>query len=117
MPEEVVNLPGLARGAAVELWAEELKKVIANILDVNTDPKAVREITLKASIQPNEERTNAMVSIAVTSKLASFKPATTIFYVARRKGECIAVESNPDQISLLEQEGPARLTAVPGGKD
>lgn len=57
--EEIVNLPGLARGAAVELWAEELKKVAANILDVNTDPKATREITLKATILPNEDRTNA----------------------------------------------------------
>jgi hypothetical protein len=115
--EEIVNLPGLARGAAVELWAEELKKVAANILDVNTDPKAAREITLKATILPNEDRTNAMVSIAVTSKLASFKPATTIFYLARRSGAAVVVESNPDQMTLLKQDEPARFESVQGGKD
>jgi hypothetical protein len=69
--EEIVNLPGLARGAAVELWAEELKKVAANILDVNTDPKATREITLKATIQPNEDRTNAMVAPPTRSRRRS----------------------------------------------
>lgn len=115
--EQEVTLGGLAGGGAAELWDAELKKCIENILDVNTDPKAKRELSLKLTMLPNEDRNNAAVAVEVTSKLPGLKPTSTVIYFAKKGGKVIVVESDPKQMSLLAQEEPTKLTPVKGGKE
>lgn len=71
---EDVTLVNLNNGAAVELFDLELRRVIENIEDENVKPDAVREITLKVTIKPNEDRDLAAVAISCKSKLAATKP-------------------------------------------
>lgn len=110
--EEKVTLPSLAKGAAAELFEKELQKAIANILDINTEAKAPREVILRVKMTPNEDRNIAQTEVRIESKLASFKPAETVLYVGKKAGVCIAVESNPEQMSLLNAEEPAPFRAV-----
>lgn len=44
--EYVISLATLNKGAAIELFEQELKRVIENIADPNVEPTAKRKITL-----------------------------------------------------------------------
>jgi hypothetical protein len=102
MAEETeVSLESLGNGAAVELFSDALGKVLNNIVDINTDPKAVREVTLKVKIKPNEDREVGQVQISTATKLAPIKSVDTVVFIGRRGGQAIAVESNPKQPGLF----------------
>lgn len=115
MPEEPVTLISLGGGALVEHFDIELERVLKNIEDVNTDPKAARVINLKVTFRPNEERQVADVHINASSKLASIKQTRTVIYMGRRHGKTMAVESNPQQSGLFDEKKPvpANVTAMP----
>ena len=64
--EHRITLDNMARGAAIELFDMELKKVLANLDDLNRDPKAVREINLTVKFTPTE--TPGIVVLDVQTK-------------------------------------------------
>jgi hypothetical protein len=101
-----VRLDTLNQGAAVEMFGRELEKVLTNITDPNTSATAVREITIKVTFKPNEDREVGIVGIAAASKLAPFKPVQTMVYIGMRKGKPTAMENNPKQLAF-EQIRPA----------
>jgi len=98
--ETQVCLATLGSGAAAEMFDDELGKALNNIVDVNTDPKAAREVTLKVTIRPNEDRTFGAVTIAASSKLAPVKSAGTAFFIGRKAGKAIAMERDPRQLAF-----------------
>ena len=101
MSEEMqVSLQTLGSGAAAELFDDELGKVLANVVDVNTDHKTAREVTLKVTIRPNEDRTFGAVTIAASSKLAPVKSVGTAFFIGKRAGRAVAMERDPRQLSF-----------------
>lgn len=69
-----VTLETLNNGAAMDLFDLELERVMRNIQDENTKPDAVREITLKISMKPNDDRSLVATAVSCKSKLASTKP-------------------------------------------
>lgn len=54
--DEIVSLVNLGNRAAIALFDAELKKVLANILDINMQESPKRTITLKVSIKPLADR-------------------------------------------------------------
>lgn len=60
---ERVTLLQLSQGAAGELFDDEFEKVLRNILDINTDPKAKRKISLEIELAPAESREVADITI------------------------------------------------------
>lgn len=70
--EHQVTLSNLSGGIAEILFQQELEKVLANCLDPQTDPDAVREIHIKAKILPKsiDDRNEAALRVTVSSKLA-----------------------------------------------
>ena len=99
-PEIYTDITNIARGGAVELFNDELQRVLANILDLNTEAKAVRTITLTVKIKPNEDRDMSLASVDVKSKLAPVKGTATVLYIGKIKGEPVAMEHNPRQPEL-----------------
>lgn len=100
-----VSLDTLGNGAAVERFNYELARVLRNIVDINTDPKAVRSVTLKVSLKPSDERNFAVADIQVTSKLAPIKPATTSMHISEgMAGNVRATEFNPQQQQMPFQQ-------------
>jgi hypothetical protein len=94
--EDRVNLTNLGRGAAVEAFQHELERVLENVKDPNTEPKLIREITLKVKIKPDESRDCGQVSIQASSKLAPVRLfQTDIFIVPGADGEIEAVAADP----------------------
>lgn len=101
MNEELqVCLETLGSGAAAELFNDELGKVLSNIVDVNTDHKTAREVSLKVTIRPNEDRTFGAVTIAASSKLAPVKSVGTAFFIGRKAGRAVATERDSRQLTF-----------------
>ncbi len=119
MSEELVTIASIGNGAILELFERELKRVLANIADVNTSPKAMREITIKVSLKPDDEsRGVAAATLEVKSKLAPAKPVKSVIYIGKKDNELVAVTNNIQQPSIFDTEKPtvAPLTAFPGGR-
>ena len=97
MAEQDVALDTLGQGAAVERFGLALQKVLDNIQDPNTNPKAKRSVTLKVTISPAEDRSVSDVQIDVLEKLAPIKPFGTRLFMGRDKdGKGVASEHIPD---------------------
>jgi len=105
--EKFVSLATLNNGAAIELFDKELDAVLQNILDPNTKPEATRDVVLKVSIKPAENRRHADVSIQVTSKHAPAQESRTVFFLGSKRGHAVAAERDMAQMSFLDEE-PAR---------
>ena len=100
----VVSLGNLGTGAAIERFDVELQRVLANIMDVNTKADAKRNITLKVTIVPNEDRSVAGVSIECNSKLAPYAPHPTMMFIKQGKNSVTAYEADVEQTDMFEIE-------------
>lgn len=114
--EQFISLETLMEGAAVEKFQTELDAVLENILDPNTKPEAVREITLKLKIKPKENRKSADVSVLATSKLAPAIESKTVIFIGRKQNRAVAAESDMRQMKLEEKTGPVALRGGGGNK-
>lgn len=64
-----LDLSKIANGAVQEHFERELSKVIENIMDINTDPKKNRTITLKLKFSADDSREIIAVEAAATSNM------------------------------------------------
>ncbi len=100
-----VTLETFNSGAAMDLFEEELKKVLENIADDNTKATAVREIHLIFKIQPTEDRAMAATQIESKSKLASIKPSRSAVFLGIENGKVSAYTNDMKQQELpFEQD-------------
>lgn len=115
MNEQFVNVETIAEGAVLALGNEELEKVLQNIGDPNTDPEAVREITIRIAIKPDDSRELAAVQVQAKCKLAPHKPAGTAIYLGKKGGRVVAVDSNPRQAGIFDtpEEREQRASVQP----
>ena len=100
----MLSLSTLGQGAAMELFEQELERVLENILDPNTEAKAKRTITLTVSITPAENRHEAAIGVEAACKLAPFKGASGIIFVGRQRGKAVALAHNPNQLQMAWDE-------------
>ena len=78
-----VSFETIGYGAAIERADLKLSRVLKNIQDPNTSPKAVREINIKIKIKPSEDRGAGQVEIQATSKLAPVIEHVTQVYIGK----------------------------------
>lgn len=107
------TLGTLGGGAAEELFADALDKVLANIEDPNTDHKARREVILKLSFSAKEDRRVGDVAISIATKLAGVKGVTAQVYYGRHEGRRAIVEGpKQDELFTKPQGTPRPVEAV-----
>lgn len=63
-----IQLANIADGKAVSQFNFELNRALENCLDPNTDPTAMREVTLKVKIKPQADRARAEITFQASSK-------------------------------------------------
>lgn len=68
-----MEITTLGDGAVIERVNIEMAKVFANIIDINTDPTASREIHLKIKFKPSDDRLSCATSVSCSSKLCSME--------------------------------------------
>lgn len=96
----------MANGAIQERVDYEVAKVIDNILDVNTDAKTKRKITLTIELKPDENRQFISLSASAKSTLAPVVPiGTTLGIAADRNGEMVIVETVPQIPGQINMDG------------
>lgn len=117
--EQKVTLDTIGGKAAGELFDAELSRVLQNIADPNTDAKAKRVITLTFTFKPGKERTAAKVETKCKATLAGINSVESDVFIGMSKGKLIAVENDPRQGQLFDQQkqGPqlASVSTFPGG--
>jgi hypothetical protein len=115
-PEDMVSLSTLGRGAAIERFDDEFKRVLENILDPNT-ADGPRSVSLKVTISPDEQRMRADLSISVSSSVRGPKSVPTIIFIGKDRREAVAFEHNPEQLRLdLTNKTPILGLAPEAGK-
>ena len=94
-----VSLAELQNGAVVELFDDQLRKVLDNIADINTKPDQVRKIKIELAIKPDKTRKVAETKLSVSASLANIKPQESFMFFQK--------ESGTGKISAFEdQPGP-----------
>lgn len=82
MQSQPINFATLAGGAVEERFHQELEKVLANIMDPNTDGKAVRGLNISIKFKPTEERRSMpTVEFQIAPKLAPVKNIKTAILI------------------------------------
>lgn len=90
---ELINLSNFADGAVAERFNNELRKLLENIADPNTDPKKTRKLTLTLTLKADEKRDIASVSIQAKSQIAPAKDIETKILMDRdNKGRVTGAE-------------------------
>ncbi|WEU69519.1 replication terminator protein [Latilactobacillus phage TMW 1.1365 P2] len=77
------ELSKIAGGGAQEQFTAELKKIADNILDLNTEAKTKRKLTMDLVFIPNDKRDAVQVEVAVKSKLAPQVSVATTMLLGR----------------------------------
>ena len=114
MENETISLETLKGGAVIQLFNEELAKVMENIMDPNTEAEAVREVTLKVKIKPDRDRATGSVQIIPTAKLAPAVALGTRMFFGKKGGKYLAWEHDPQQLQLpMSRED---VSSIRGGR-
>ncbi len=89
--------------------------MLENIVDPNTTATAVRVITLRGAIKPDEDRRNLDVAIAATSKMAPTKVVKTFARCGVGPNGPVAVEDTAKQQELFppEPRDPEKVLDMP----
>lgn len=98
----VTSLANIKGGAVVERFDHVLRyDVLPNIQDENTDPKAVREISIKIKMLPTEDRKDVMYDIVVDKKLAPMRSVAGFMNIGLNAGELVTREEVEQDESLF----------------
>ena len=109
------SLLQMAKGAIQERVDYEVSRVVDNLLDVNTDAKAKRKVTLTITMTTDENRRVVKVEASAKSALAPATPIdTSLVITADQHGEMMLAEiipQVPGQVSMNGdvQEAPKIL--------
>jgi len=102
--QKKLSLINLGGGAAVELFDIELRRVILNVLDPNTQLKMTREINLKIQLKPDDDRESVDILVTCSAKNAPPKTFPTKAYIGKDNSGPIAVEvKRPRQTSIFDK--------------
>jgi len=107
-----VTLENIGNGALAELFEEELRRVLENIADPNTSAEATRVINMSVTLKPKKDRKSADVGITCSAKLAGVVTFQTTFFMGTQGGKLVAVESDPRQAGLFDENKPQLVASA-----
>ena len=110
-----INILEMMNGAIGERVNYELSKVVRNCMDINTDAKKARTLTLEIAIIPTDNRDSAAVRVNVKSKLVPVKALDSTLLLGGSEDEPIVMEYTPQvpgqrNLSGGEQEEPKLIS-------
>ena len=101
-----VSLLTIQKGLLVDMFNEELKKVMDNIADENYPTDATREITISVSIKPDKTRSVAVTKVASGCKLPKIKPSEGMCFICSGdNGKLVVCEDDYRQKELEDEDG------------
>ena len=109
--KEVKSLDELMGGAVSERFAGEMKRVLQNILDPNTDAKKARKIQITVTVKPNENRNSAEFHVEAKSTLAAPLPVSTSVYIGKDKDGSVIAEEVTQEMPGTQNMFTGEVTA------
>ena len=110
---QIGKLDELMDGALTERFNYEMERVLQNVFDVNTNPKAKRQIQIIIDIAPNERRDAAEFKVDVKSKLAPpMAVAQTVMIYRDDYGNVTATEITNQVAGQMDMEGNVNIPKV-----
>lgn len=97
------NIGNICGGAVPEQFEHEMRRILANIADVNTDAEAKRSLTLEFKFSPSPGRKAAVVTFICKSKVPGVTGVAGSIFMS--KG--LAYTEDPRQTALFAKEVPA----------
>lgn len=104
--EVPVTISTIANGALFELVDRELERVVADILDLNTEAEAKRSVSIKITIAPDKNRGFGVAMIEVSSSLGKPKPVGSTMFFGRKNGKIVVLENATQQGEMFDKLGP-----------
>ena len=99
----------MAKGAIQERVDYEVSRVVDNLLDMNTEAKAKRKVTLVISMVADEDRRVVKVEASAKSTLAPVTPVdTSLVITSDGNGEMMLAEIVPQVPGQLSMTGEAQ---------
>jgi hypothetical protein len=111
-----INILEVSQGAIREQIDIEIKKLLDNLLDPNTDYKAGRALTIKLKFKNrNDKRDIVDLSGQAQATLAPSVPISASLYTEYTKNGIVAAEltkPDPNQISIDEERGESTTNII-----
>lgn len=107
------DLQNIAEGVAPELFSHELKKIAANILDINTKSTAKRKLALIFEFVPDENREEMKVHVSSKVNLAPVKTCSKTLWLGKRNGAAAIYGQDTKQLNMFD-EGVVPLNQTEG---
>jgi hypothetical protein len=114
--EQKVSIATLSGGAAVEMFDEALQKCWENIQDPNTPAVKKREVALKVTLSPSEERDFVACEITCTPKLSACKGVMGRVSVGSDGKSVVATEWVSPQTDLEDYIATDNVRSLRGEK-
>ena len=108
-----IELSTIQNGAVLDLFNEELRKVLLNIEDENTTANSERSIIIKVTIKPDKTRRTGEVKVQVSANLAKVKPAESfVFFDRDENGTYSAYSDEPGPLlpGIEDQKDAEKIT-------
>jgi len=105
MQYQEVTLETLNLGAPRELFEEAWERLLKNVGDENTSPKAVRRLVLEIRVKPNEKRDSAITTVSVKEHLAPLNPHEHFVQFSTDGRRIRAFTTDPGQQGLGLEDG------------
>lgn len=106
-----INILEVAKGALAEQIDIELRKIMENLQDPNTDYKPVRELTIKVKLKNlDERRTVVGMTAQAKATTAPNTPIGVMLFSETTQNGVVVAEANkhdPNQVSFDEEAGQA----------
>jgi hypothetical protein len=108
-----INIGNINEGAMIEGFEIELRKVLANITDLNTPATATRAVNLQLLLKPHSDRVVIETEFKCTSKLAPIETHTSKCFLGKAEdGTLVAFASDPRQMPLWSAPKPKEMPPV-----
>jgi hypothetical protein len=117
---ERINIANIAKGALVEQADTEIKKILENIADPNTDIKKKRTLTIKVDFIPTD-RESSVIQIQTKSSIVPYNAVTTQVYIGKDSDGTVVAEEfvkgqMKDQVKIDEDTGEILSQPTSKGK-
>lgn len=110
---EIGKLDELMDGALTERFNYEMRRVLRNVFDPNTNPKAKRQIQIVIDITPNDRRDAAEFKVDVKSKTAPpMAVEQTVMLYQDDDGNVTATELTSQLPGQVDMDGNVNIPKV-----
>jgi hypothetical protein len=112
-----INIGNINNGAVIEAFDIELRKVLANIVDLNTPATNTRALILRIDFKPHSDRCTIVTDFHCSSKLAPIETHTSKMFLGRAEdGAVVAFDKDPRQMPLWSAPKLKEVPVIEFGK-